>query len=76
MTWPLRWTSTMNESIDALQLDTTEADDGSLVITWNENHPAALEVLNHWSEQDWIDVFTSAAGRTLRLWGDEPTDLW
>jgi len=66
----------MNDSLDDLQLDTTEEPDGSLTISWNEEHPLAVAVLNHWSEQDWIDMLMSEAGRVIRLYGDEPVDLW
>ena len=62
--------------LDDLQLTTTEEPDGSLTIGWNEHHPLAVEVLNHWDRQDWIDVLRSEAGRVIRLYDDEPTDLW
>lgn len=66
----------MNDSLDDLQLATTEEPDGSLTISWNENHHLAQQVLNHWTEQDWIDMLTTEAGRVIRLYGDEPVDLW
>ena len=63
-------------TIDDLNFECTELPNGDMQLTWDENHPLAMEVLNHWTLDDWMLVLREETGRLIRLWGDEPTDLW
>ena len=64
------------DTIDDLNLQCQEGDDGELLLSWNSFHPLALEVLNHWTMDEWLDVLRDEAGRIIRLYGEEPPDLW
>jgi len=45
-------------------MDVKEEEDGTFTITWDENDPVE-RVFNDWTEQDFIDVITSAAQKIL-----------
>ena len=64
------------DEVESLDFQCVEGDDGEMLLSWNFWHPLALEVLNHWTMDDWLDVLRDRAGRIIRLHGEEPTDLW
>lgn len=66
----------MTDPLDGLDFACVEQDNGDLVLTWNQHHPLALEELNHWTMEEWVDVLRDEAGRMIRLYGGEPVDLW
>lgn len=66
----------MTDLLDDLNFECVEKDNGDLLLTWNEYHPLALEHLNHWTMDDWMQILCDEADRVIRLFGDEPTDLW
>jgi hypothetical protein len=45
-------------------LSVIEEDDGSLALEWDRDHPIT-SVFNDWTEQDFIDMLTNAAQRTI-----------
>ena len=76
MIWPRRWTSTMTDALDGLKFECIELPNGDMQLTWNEHHPLAMEVLNHWNLDDWMLVLREETGRLIATWGEEPVDLW
>lgn len=66
----------MIDALENLDFQCVEGADGEMLLSWNSVHPLATEVLNHWTMDDWLDVLRHEAGTIIRLYGEEPTDLW
>ena len=64
------------DEVESLDFQCVEGDDGEMLLSWNSYHPLAMEVLNHWTMDDWLGVLRDRAGTIIRLHGEEPTDLW
>lgn len=57
---------TQNVELDTneglLEFEVTESEDGTITLTWDHDHPTAIELgLNDWSEQEWIQFLTDKA---------------
>jgi hypothetical protein len=54
----------MTDDLGLLQLHTHEAENGDLIIEWDETDPRAIELgINDWSVEQWVDMLRDACER-------------
>lgn len=66
----------MNNPTEGLDFKSYFDEEENLILEWNPDHPLAVEHFNNWSVDEWIDRLGTEANRVIRIYGDEPIDLW